>query len=108
MKEFFVGLVVFVGVVLMVMFLSTIGGFYQFAMFSYFAPKVTAVQNQVFHESQQYNDGMASDLGDLMLQYKGAKTQEQKDAIRAVILQRYGRYDKSRLPSDLQEFYNSL
>ena len=79
-----------------------------FASFAFFAPKVVAVQTQTFKQSQAYTDGMANDLGDLRLQYLGAKTQEQKDAIRAVILQRYNSYNKDQLPPDLRQFYFSL
>ena len=108
MKEFLVT----VGLVLACVFgigaLGTVAGFWNFAMFSYFAPKVVAVQNQVFHESQQYNDGMLANLSDLMLEYKRAKNQEERDALAAVIHQQYGRYPQDRMPPNLRDFYNSL
>ena len=79
-----------------------------FANYSFFAPKINQVQTNVFKQSQAYNDGMANDLGDLKIQYLDAKSQEQRDAIRAIIMQRFASYDKSSLPPDLQSFYNSL
>src|SRR5271169_1616785 len=101
MKEVFAALAIGIGALFLVMFLSTIGGFYQFAMFSYFAPKVVEVQSRVFHESQQYNDGMLANLSDLMLEYKQAKTQSERDAIAAVVRQQYGRYPQDKMPANL-------
>ena len=79
-----------------------------FMSYQFFAPKVVAVQNQVFHESQAYTDGMANDMADLRLQYLMAKDAGSKDAIRAVILQRFASYPKDRLSPELRDFYNTL
>lgn len=82
--------------------------YFGYASFSFFAPKYAQVQTDTFHNSQAYTDGMANDLGDLRLQYLGATTQEQKDAIAAVVRQRFAAYDKSKLPSELRDWYFSL
>jgi len=103
-KDSVLGLLALVGVFLLV----TVLAFYDFGMYSFFAPRVTAVQNQVFHESQQYNDGMLANLSDLMLAYHRAKTQDEKDSIAAVVHQQFGRYPKDRMPPDLRNFYESL
>jgi len=79
-----------------------------FASFSFFAPKMAEVQNEVFHNTQAYTDGMANDLGDLKIQYEMAPDQGRKDSIRAIIRQRFASYDKSKLPSELRDFYFSL
>lgn len=79
-----------------------------FVSFSFFAPKVQQVQTNVFKEGQAYNDGMANDLADLQVKYMTATDPAVKDSIRAIIKQRFASYDTSRLPSNLQTFYNSL
>lgn len=104
MKALGIGIVVLVGVLLLVFVLNIFG----FSQYAFFAPKINAVQTKVFKQSQAYNDGMANDLGDLKLQYISATDPEKKDAIRAIILQRFASYDKTQLPPDLQNFYNSL
>ena len=40
--------------------------FLGYEMSSYFAPKYRALDNKVFKESEQYNDGMVRDLEDLV------------------------------------------
>lgn len=75
--------------------------------FSFFAPKVEAVRYSTFKESQSYNDGMIRDLQNLRLEYLKA-TPEQQAALRAITLHRFSVYDVSRLPPDLQSFYQSI
>jgi hypothetical protein len=55
MKEGIFGFIAVIGVLIGLSFLS-------YAGYSYFAPRYTAVDNKVFHESAQYNDGMVRDL----------------------------------------------
>ena len=99
---------------LVIVFIVTVGilGFVANAMglanFAFFAPKIQQVQTNVFKEGQAYNDGMANDLADLQIKYMSAQDPAAKDAIRAIIKQRFASYDTSRLPPNLQTFYNSL
>jgi len=76
-------------------------------MSSYFAPKYRALDNKVFKESEQYNDGMVRDLEDLQLQYINADA-EHKDALRAIVLHRFSVYPEDRMPANLRNFYNDL
>ena len=43
------------------------------------APANVAIDNVVFHESQQYNDSMARDLDELRLNYASATTEGKVD-----------------------------
>jgi hypothetical protein len=79
-------------------------GYWQY---SFFAPRMTAVDNKVFHESQQYNDGMLRDLENIKREYQSA-TPEGKQALRATALHRFEIYPRERLTPDLQNFYDSL
>jgi len=78
-----------------------------FALYSYFNPKYTAVNNQTFKESQQYNDGMVRDLENLQMEYINGD-QGKKDAIRAIVLHRFSVYPMDKMPINLRNFYNSL
>lgn len=78
-----------------------------FGSYAFFAPKYTAVQNKVFQESQQYNEGMVRDLENIQRQYVAA-TPEQRRALKALALHRFEVYPIDRMPPDLQNFYRSL
>jgi hypothetical protein len=89
-----------IAVVVLVMFGS-------YWAYSYFAPKYRAVDNAVFKESEQYNDGMIRDLENLQMEYIKASA-EQKDALRAITLHRFSVYPEDKMPPNLRNFYNSL
>lgn len=82
-------------------------GYYMYTVTSFFKPKYTALDNQVFKESQQYNDGMLRDLQNLQLEYINGD-QGKKDSIRAIVLHRFSVYPEDKLTPDLRNFYNSL
>ena len=75
--------------------------------YEFYAPKYRAVDNKVFKESEQYNDGMIRDLENLQLEYIKAD-KEQKDALRAITLHRFSVYPEDKMPPNLRNFYNSL
>lgn len=75
--------------------------------YKFFAPKYRAVDNQVFKQSEQYNDGMIRDLENLQLEYISAD-KEHKDALRAIVLHRFSVYPEDKMPPNLRNFYNSL
>jgi hypothetical protein len=81
--------------------------FGSFFAYQYFAPKYRAVDNQVFKQSEQYNDGMIRDLENLQIEYIGADA-EKKQALRAIVLHRFSVYPEDKLPPNLRNFYNDL
>jgi hypothetical protein len=50
---------------------------------------------------------MLRDLQDLQMEYLKAN-EEQKAAMKAIILHRFAAYDVNRLPIDLRSFYQSI
>lgn len=103
MKEFFgtIGIIVF-GALLI--FGISYGGY---EMYAFLAPKYRAVDNKVFKESEQYNDGMIRDLENLQMEYMKAND-EQKIAMKAIIVHRFSVYPEDKLPLNLRSFYNQL
>lgn len=87
--------------------LLTVANVMGFANFAFFAPKVEQVRFDTFKQSQAYNDGMLRDLQNLKLEYLKGDA-DQKAALRGIVLQRFSVYDATKLPPDLQAFYNSL
>ena len=82
-------------------------GYFVYQSTSFFKPKYVALDNQVFKESQQYNDGMIRDLQNLQMEYINGD-QGKKDSIRAIVLHRFSVYPEDKLSPDLRNFYNSL
>ena len=81
--------------------------FGSFFTYQYFAPKYRAVDNQVFKQSEQYNDGMIRDLENLQIEYINADA-EKKQALRAIVLHRFSVYPEDKMPPNLRNFYNNL
>jgi hypothetical protein len=75
--------------------------------YSMFAPATEQVRYDTFKHSQSYNEGMLRDLYDLQREYIKAND-DQKTALRALILHRFDSYDRKSLPADLQAFYSTL
>jgi hypothetical protein len=82
-------------------------GAISYGSYRLFAPATEQVRYDTFKNSQSYNEGMLKDLYDLEREYIKAND-EQKTALRALILHRFDSYDKNRLPADLQAFYVTL
>ena len=81
--------------------------FLSYQAYDYFAPKYRAIDNNVFKQSEQYNDGMVRDLENLQLEYMNAD-KEHKDALRAITLHRFSVYPEEKMPPNLRNFYNDL
>ena len=78
-----------------------------YEMYKFFAPKYRAVDNMVFKESEQYNDGMIRDLENLQMEYVNGDA-DKKQALRAIVLHRFSVYPQDRMPPNLRNFYNQL
>ena len=75
--------------------------------YSFFAPKYRAVDNQVFKESEQYNDGMVRDLENIQMEYMKADAAG-RQGLKAIALHRFSVYPEDRLPPNLRNFYDQL
>ena len=84
-----------------------VGSILSFYLYSYFAPKYEQVRYDTFKQSQSYNDGMLRDLQDLKMEYIKAND-EQKAALKAIVIHRFSVYELEKLPYDLRGFYMEL
>lgn len=82
-------------------------GYASYASYAYYAPRYRAVDNAVFHNSQQYTDGMVQQLEQYQEQYAGGN-QAQKDAIRSIVREQYAVFPEDRLNPDLRNFLESM
>ena len=103
MKEIFAGLGVLVLMVAISLILNAVG----FANWAFYAPRVAQVQTNVFHNSQQYNEGMIRDLENIEQEYQHSTTEE-KRTLRALAIHRFEVYPIDQMPPDLQNFYRGL
>lgn len=95
-----------IGVIFSFVLITAIA-FYSFEMSSYFSPKYRSLDNKVFKESEQYNDGMIRDLENLMYDYKTADTDDKKRTIKSLARHRFSVYPKNKLSSEQIEFLNN-
>jgi hypothetical protein len=102
-KEISATVGVIASAILLIFGLSYLG----YESYKFFAPKYRAVDNQVFKESEQYNDGMIRDLENLQLEYIKADN-DGKQALRAIVLHRFSVYPEDKMPPNLRNFYNDL
>lgn len=102
-KEALTTAILIIGLIASAVGLSFLG----FKSYEYFAPKYRAVDNQVFKQSEQYNDGMIRDLENLQITYIQSNA-EQKQALRAITLHRFSVYPDDKMPANLRNFYNGL
>lgn len=100
MKELFLGIIV----ILMIGF-----GFRYLNLKSntFFGPQERALENKIYKESEQFNDGMIRDLENLRMEYLKS-TEIQKEALKATILHRFSSYDLEKLNYELKQFYLEL
>ena len=74
---------------------------------SFFSPRIEAVRNKTFQESQAYNEGMLRDLQNIQLEYIKA-TPEGKSVLKSIAIHRFEVYPIDKLPPELQLFYSQL
>ena len=82
-------------------------GYISYLAYAFYAPKYEQVRYDTFKQSQSYNDAMLRDLQDLQIEYMKAND-EQKAALKAIVLHRFAVYDINKLPVDLRSFYAGL
>lgn len=82
-------------------------GNYELFNREYFGTRSRAIENRIFKESEQYNDGVIRDLYDLKIEYMNGND-EKKESIRSLIQHRFSVYPKEKLPSDLIAFLNEI
>jgi hypothetical protein len=102
-KMFFGSVFGFAGFLALIFGLS----FLSYKSYEFFAPKYRAVDEKVFEQSEQYNQGMVRDLSELQRQYV-TSDEAGKEALRPIIRQRFEVYPENKMPADLRTFYESI
>jgi hypothetical protein len=80
---------------------------YGFATWSFFAPKEAAVQSNVFHHSQQYQDTQSLNLAQYKIAYSQCTTDACRNGIRSIVQAQYAGYTGDLSP-DLQSFLDQM
>jgi hypothetical protein len=95
-------LIVFVGGAFL---LGLVEGSY--VLYKEFGPKYAQVENEIFHNTQAYNDSVVRDLENLQNEYVHSD-KTQKLTLRAMVMHRFAGYPDDRLTPDLRAFYFQL
>lgn len=104
MRAIFALLAALVGVCALVFGLNLFG----LAQFQFFAPKMESVRRDTMLQSRAYSEANTRELYRLKREYQGAKTDDERDTIKAFALHEADAMDKTRLPGDLQAFLISI
>lgn len=67
-------------------------------------PFMESVRRDTMIQSRAYSEATTRQMYRLMLQYKQAKTDDEKDTIKSFIRHEVQAFDRSRLPSDVKVF----
>lgn len=86
-------------------FLAT-GG--DLVIYRFWAPKQENARRQVFQNTQSYVQGKVEYISRLRYQYSVATDDDQKAALKTLILDEASTVDASQLPNDLQAFIFNL
>ena len=77
-------------------------------MYKVFAPKYEQVRRETFQQTKSYNQGVIQELDRAYRDYNAAASDQEKDAIKSVVLHQVADYDIEKLPSYLREFVQKL
>lgn len=78
-----------------------------FVLYKFWAPKMQAVQREVFVNTPSYVLGNVQELENFQADYMKAD-EEHKKALASIILHRAGTIPEDKIPSDLREFIKKL
>lgn len=76
--------------------------------YGYFAPKYEAVRRDVMIQSRAYSEASTREMYRFKLQYVQAKSDDERNTIKAFALHEATSFDRDRLPLDLQAFLEQL
>jgi hypothetical protein len=97
----------FIGIIILLAIIFGLNLF-GFAQYSFFAPRMEAVRRDTMLQSRAYGEANTRELYRLKREYQGAKTDEERETVRAFALHEGDAMDKTRLPDDLKAFLISL
>lgn len=97
-----------VGCVVLFFFAIFVLNLFGFSQFAIFAPMYEGVRRDTMIESRAYSEATTREMYRLKLQYEQAKTDNERNTIRAMTLHAASGFDKKRLPNDLQLFIAQL
>ena len=97
MKEFFAAILGLAFIVLAMYVLNYAG----LTSFKIFGPQYEQARREVFEETKSYRDGTRRDFDNLYLQYKSAKSDDEKAAVLSVIRHRAAGAPPDVVPSEI-------
>lgn len=109
MKDFFIEVAAILGFLFLIFGLGwfIIGN--DFFMYKFFAPKYENVRRETFENTQSYVEGKRQDLVKYRLEYKRAKSAEEKEAIKQTIISQFSNFDESKIEEpELRGFLHEM
>lgn len=98
-KDLLIVVVVFLGLSVVGVGALFVGGLIDLGFQKFFKPRQENIQREVFEQTQSYVHGKIQDLAKYHDEYQRADTQEEKEAIRTIILMRFAEFDAEKIQS---------
>ena len=108
MKEIFAYIGTIIGIFLAIFLLGWAIQGNGFFMYKFFAPRYEDVRRNVFENTQSYVEGSRQEILKYKLEYDRAKTQEEKTAIKFIIVQRFSNIDESKFAPEIRDFVKQM
>jgi rubrerythrin len=75
----------------------------------FFSTRQENVKTQVFENTQSYIDGKNNELSSLYQEYQQAKTDEDKQILKNVVIQKFGDFDTDKIKTEqLKNFLKQM
>lgn len=101
------GLSILLVIIVVGLFVDWLAAGENFILYKFWAPKLQAVQREVFVNTPSYVLGIVQELENFQVEYLKADESHQK-ALAAIILHRAATIPEDKMPSDLREFVKKL
>ena len=110
MKDYFIWFAALIGCIFVIGVVGFLAQGTDFVMFRFFAPRYEQARRETFEQSKAYNEGTAQELEKMMLDYKKSKSDDEKQALKSVILHRSANFnlDSPSVSYELRSFVTSL
>lgn len=108
MKETLKIIGIWIGVIIGILLIFWIIQGNSFFLYRFFAPKYENVRREVFENTQSYVEGSRQELLKYKLEYDRAKTQDDKIALKFIIIQRFANFDENKLAPELRSFLHQM
>lgn len=103
------GVLYVIGGLISIFIITFIFGLYGLGWMKFFEPKKENIRREIFEQTQSYTHGKIQDLAKYYEEYNKTMEQEEREAIRQLIIMRFAEFDEENVRSDkLRNFLTAM